>query len=144
MSKELNPERLDAKKRDLKFRTWDDKAKGFIHFNILSAAELIAVINNDLHIEQFSGLKDASGTEIYEGDILKTNADSEPAVLWKSLYPEVPFPNYTHGVVEFVNSSFGLTQENLGRTELDKLTTGARSSALEIIGNTHTHPKLAS
>lgn len=139
-----------SQKRDLKFRTWDDQAKGFIHFTIFSGTNFPKGRGGqtpqnpdetkDPLIQQYVGLKDRFDNEIYEGDILVTLEDSETSALWNAFYPNVPFPLYTKGVVEFVNSSFCLCQEGLGRTPLEKLSSSNPSYALEIVGNIFENP----
>ena len=54
--------------REIKFRAWD--GEGFYkweHLRLVSPVEW----GNDLILQQFTGLYDKNGKEIYEGDILK-------------------------------------------------------------------------
>ena len=55
--------------RVLKFRIWDDKLNKFEYFDIYSC---FGRIPTDIkrNIQQYTGLKDKEGREIYEGDII--------------------------------------------------------------------------
>lgn len=59
--------------RDLKFRTWDTVLKQFVPLaNAVawpSFDELVSKESQRYSIMKFTGLKDKSGVEIYEGDV---------------------------------------------------------------------------
>lgn len=62
--------------REIKFRAWDDESKVFIDWdnfmNNQSGNWMMTAFKNDIYkFQQFTGLKDKHGKEIFEGDILK-------------------------------------------------------------------------
>ena len=128
--------------RDIKFRAWGNRQNKYLNPDDVSirADGFITIFNVDgkhsravqppgdllspwFIIEQYTGLKDKTGTEIYEGDIVKVEGDGE-------IYR-----------VEWIYSGFGLEPRYnsphypvLGNVELRR--------KIEVIGNIHENPGL--
>lgn len=102
--------------REIKFRVWDNIAKEYIDSRYVSISGLgllhmsKRIIKNcfrPLHtrknpwfiVEQYTGLKDKNGTEIYEGDILIDDA-GEPVEYWVVKFSEGGFIGECAGVTE--------------------------------------------
>ena len=120
--------------RELKFRIWDGAKNEWLassnkdalpYYGFALVGEVMTVqsppvwsLDEGNVIEQYTGLKDKNGTEIYEGDIIKVEGDAE-------IYR-----------VEWIYSGFGLEPRYnsplypiLGNVKLCK--------KIEVIGNIH-------
>ena len=101
---------------DIKFRVWDNIAKKYIDSRYVSISGLgllhVAkrIIKNCFRpphtrknpwfiVEQFTGLRDKNGTEIYEGDILIDDT-GEPIEYWVVKFSNGVFIGECAGVAE--------------------------------------------
>lgn len=102
--------------REIKFRVWDNIAKKYIDSRYVSISGLgllhVAkrIIKNCFRpphtrknpwfiVEQFTGLRDKNGTEIYEGDILIDDT-GEPIERWVVKFSDGGFVGECAGVAE--------------------------------------------
>jgi uncharacterized phage protein (TIGR01671 family) len=65
--------------RQIKFRAWDSEIDEMVIWEHLDL-DLLFSDENDCNIMQYTGLKDKSGVEIYEGDIVESDQQENMVV----------------------------------------------------------------
>lgn len=118
--------------REIKFRVYDKNGGYYIAildndcFGIKQVARIILeleVLKHEYIIEQYTGLKDKNGKEIYEGDIIDCNYG---------------FGQY---VVVYRRYDASFILEDDSREEIIKLVLAGKTF-YEVIGNIHENPEL--
>ncbi|WP_372486984.1 YopX family protein [Lactiplantibacillus plantarum] len=102
----------------IKFRAWDNECNVIRDYDELKGLTLDALDASDFELEQFTGLTDVNGNEIYEGDVLENRK--------------------YRSIVKFARGKFlADVVGTISRFDLIDETHGSK-----VIGNVHENPEL--
>lgn len=135
--------------RPIKFRAWDTVSKKYLHpypdgFHLFGEVMCFDLIEQQLHelrgesysllslndvvVEQFTGLTDCKGKEIWEGDILSWEAGSD---------------EYDRGHVYYYRGGFYISFEKVPHhSTSEPLADELENYHIEVLGNIHENPDL--
>lgn len=93
--------------RELKFRTWDKDCRWFEHFEIGENDDCYGIFRATANkfgsaIEQYTGLKDKNGKEIYEGDIVSDQNGKLAKVFYDEGYSAYRFKWLDPPIADFL------------------------------------------
>lgn len=131
--------------REIKFRAWDKETEQY--FKVLAIDFESKIVScrcfkwkygpsnpinlDDLALEQFTGLKDKNGKDIYEGDILAWHSNIYRKHDWV-------------GLVLYRGAGFAVQESDKSYSSPEWLDCACRKDAniIEVIGNIHENPEL--
>lgn len=119
--------------REIKFRAWHTTEKIFWYFNLVTVRTSTLIDRDWFRLDppqQYTGLKDKNGKEIYEGDVAITDLGHTVEIRWD-------FCTESTEEWDFEYTGFCMRNPKLQKNfHLDK------GHVLTIIGNIHESPEL--
>lgn len=127
--------------REIKFRVWDKKNKKYRELVVYDVANgkvvvrfpIETLLKGDYILEQYTGLKDINGKEIYEGDTIEVFSTDEYVMGFEGIYR-----------VYFDNSwlSYQMYKVQSSYSSITETFEPEMSTNIEVIGNIHENPEL--
>lgn len=117
----------------IKFRAWDNECKVIRDYDELKGLTLDALDASDFELEQYTGLTDVNGKEIYIGDIVNA---------WSDMSELVMEPTVNEIVSEDLFGRPGMFLNPAGLHLIEPCLHDSWGSKFKIIGNVHENPEL--
>ena len=133
--------------REIKFRAWDKKMRRFI--NMIDCVTLVKDINNtnNCEFQQFTGLQDKNGKDIYEGDVVLCPSGTLSDIRDVEIEGEVYKAYKPNPPIQYVISNMGYafflgTLEKPDYAGVLNHQHNKMHYDLEVIGNIYENPEL--
>ncbi|ARW19902.1 hypothetical protein S100892_01330 [Pediococcus pentosaceus] len=117
----------------IKFRAWDNECKVIRDYDELKGLTLDALDASDFKLEQFTGLTDVNGKEIYEGDIVE---------VWSNMSEPTMAPAINEIVSEDLFGMPGMFLKPARAHLIEPCLHESFGSKFEVIGNVHENSEL--
>lgn len=141
--------------REIKFRVWDKKTNCYDDFNCIKIDGNGVVFDKDYDwqeeiwydkadeehnfvIEQYTGLKDKNGKEIYEGDIVRY-LSYRKEYIGQIMFD---FVDDSEGYYVEKHYGWGIRRDNYNLSLGDYADDNMKCELVEVIGNIHENPEL--
>ena len=127
--------------RELKFRVWSEETKSFEHFDLNEGTECgltnLQIWARNNPIEQYTGLKDKNGKEIYEGDVVRYPYRKD--YIGQIVFG---FVKDSEGYYIEKHYGWGICSDGFNMSLGDYADDNMGCELIEVIGNIHENPEL--